>query len=236
MDTAYQIFEYLPLGYKNPSDMDYFDFLIHSVQQNYEAENYHFAVVALHMIYMGIVYHYIYGIFRADKKRFEYVLIGFHDFLEKNKVKDFENLSWHNFSIINESQIFQFYRAVGISKGDISILKKPVGERNDILHTNGKHLSSESDFEERSQVYLENLEKINQFCKPEYEKLFFDFLNDIEIEIEDKSEANEYFEQDFIKEYGINSKNIEQLSKIKKSQYPTNKKVFYNVIQKKIIE
>lgn len=31
--------------------MDYFDFLIHSVEQNYEAENYHFAVVALHMIY-----------------------------------------------------------------------------------------------------------------------------------------------------------------------------------------
>ena len=188
------------------------------------------------MIYIGIVYHYIYGIFRADKKRFEYVLIGFHDFLESKKVKDFENLSWHNFSIIKESQIFQFYRAVGISKGDITILKKPVGERNDILHTNGKHLSSENDFEERSQVYLENLEKINQFCKSEYEKLFFEFLNDIEIEIEDEKEANEYLEQDFIKEYGISEKNIKQLTEIKRSEYPNKQKIFYKVVQEKITE
>ena len=65
MDTAQQIFEYLPLKYKNPSDTEYFDFLKNSVEQNCDAENYHFGVAALHMIYMGIVYHYIYGIFRA---------------------------------------------------------------------------------------------------------------------------------------------------------------------------
>ena len=80
MNTTYQIFEYLPLAYKKPSDLDFFDFLVHFVGQNYEAKNYHFAVVALYMIYMGIVYHYIYGIFWADKKCFEYALIGFCDF------------------------------------------------------------------------------------------------------------------------------------------------------------
>jgi len=156
MLTAYQIFEYLPLAYKNPSDLDYFNFLTHSVEQNYEIENYHFAIVALHMIYMGIVYHYIYGIFRADKKRFDYALIGFHEFLKNHGVNDCSNLSWHNFSIINESQIFQFYRAVGISKGDITLLKKPVQTRNDMLHTNGTYLSNEEDFEEKANIYLEN--------------------------------------------------------------------------------
>jgi len=104
METAYQIFEYLPLKYKNSSDADYFSFLVHSVDQNYQAENYHFAVVALHMIYMGIVYHYIYGIFRADPKRFEYVLIGFHDRLQ---VKEIDNISWHSFSNENESTSFK---------------------------------------------------------------------------------------------------------------------------------
>ncbi len=102
METASQIFEYLPLKYKNPSDTDYFSFPAHSVEQNYKAENCHFAIVALHMIYMGIVYHYIYGIFRADKKRFEYVLIGFHDRLQ---VKEIDNISWHSFSNENESTI-----------------------------------------------------------------------------------------------------------------------------------
>ncbi len=234
MENTQEIFEYLPLAYKNTSDAEYFDFLIYSVQKNYEAKNYHFAVVALHMIYMGIVYHYIYGIFRADKKRFEYILIGSHDFLESKGVKDFENLSWHNFSIINESQIFQFYRAVGISKGDIKILKKPVSERNDILHTNGKYLSSESDFEERTQVYLENLEKINEFCKTEYKKLFFDFLNDFGIEIQDQSEANEYLNQDFIKEDCVNLITLKELSKINKKDYPKNSSLLFNTIKKYI--
>ena len=66
MVIACQIFEYLPLKYKNPSDTDYFSFPAHSVEQNCKAKNYHFSVVSLHMIYMGIVYHDIYGIFPAS--------------------------------------------------------------------------------------------------------------------------------------------------------------------------
>lgn len=142
METAYQIFEYLPIKYKNPSDADYFSFLVHSIDQNYRAENYHFAVAAPHMIYMGIVYHYIYGIFRVDQKRFEYVLIGFHDRLQ---VKEINNISWHSFSNENESTIFQFYRAASIPNDQIGNLKAPVKKRNDILHTNGIYLTSEDD-------------------------------------------------------------------------------------------
>lgn len=126
MEITNKILEYLPLAYKNSADLEYFNFLIHSVQQNYEAENYHFALVALHMIYMGIVYHYIYGIFRADKERFKLVLIGFERFLENKNVDSFDNLSWHNFSIINEAQIFQFYKTVGVLDEDIKTFKNPV--------------------------------------------------------------------------------------------------------------
>ena len=231
METAYQISEYLPLKYKNPSDADYFAFLVNSVEQNYQAGNYHFAVVALHMIYMGIVYHYIYGIFRADKKRFEYVLIGFHDRLQ---VKEVDNISWHSFSNENESTIFQFYRAVGISNDQIGNLKAPVKKRNDILHTNGIYLAGEEDFEERSQKYLQNLEKIHQFCVDEYTTLFFQFLDEIKIDIEDKIEAVQYIEEDFIQEFGINSIIIRSLSKIDESEYPEEKKLFCFALQEKV--
>ena len=231
METAYQIFEYLPLKYKNPSDADYFSFLVHSVDQNYQAENYHFAVVALHMIYMGVVYHYIYGIFRADPKRFEYVLIGFHDRLQ---VKGTDNISWHSFSNENESTIFQFYRAVGIPNDQIGNLKAPVKKRNDILHTNGIYLTSENDFEERSQKYLQNLEKIHQFCADEYKALFIRFLDDIKVDVEDETEAAQYLEEDFIQEFGINSIIIQTISKIEESEYPEEKKLFYSAIQKKV--
>ena len=195
METAYQIFEYLPLKYKNPSDTDFFSFPAHSIEQNYKAENYHFAVIALHMIYMGIVYYYIYGIFQADKKRFEYVLIGFHD---KLQVKELANISRRSFANEKESTIFQFYRAVGIPNDQIGNLKAPVKNRNDILHTNGIYLTSEEDFEERAQTYLQNVERIHEFCVVEFKKLFLRFLDKIKIDIENKEEAGQYIQVDFI--------------------------------------
>lgn len=231
METIYEIFEYLPLQHKEPSDLEYFEFLKSSVLQNYEAKNYHFALVAVHMIYMGIVYHYIYAISKADKKRFDYVLIGFHDFLEGKNVKDFQNLSWHNFSIINESTIFQFYRAVGITKGDIKILKKPVTDRNDITHSNGSFVSEESEFEKRLEKYLQNIVKIDNFCRDEYLKLYNKFLRSIKIKILDESEAFGYLEQDFIREYGVNIKTIQKLAKTKKKDYPLKAKLIFNAIR-----
>ena len=190
MESAYQVFAYLPLKYKNPSDADYFVFLVHSVDQNHQAKNYHFAVVALHIIYMSIVYHYIYGIFLADKKQFEYVLIGFHNRLQ---VKELDNISWHSFSNENESTIFQFYRSVSIPKDQISNLKAPVKKRNDILHTNGIYLTSEGNFEELFQAYLKNLERIHKFCVVEFRKLFLRLLDEIKIDVESKEGAGNTF-------------------------------------------
>jgi len=229
METAYQIFNYLPLKYKNPTDAEYFDFLVQSVEQNYEAQNYHFAIVALHMIYMGIVYQYTYGIFRADPKRFEYVLIGFHDHLQ---IRDINELSWHSFSNENESTIFQFYLAVGIPKDEIGKLKAPVKQRNDILHANGTFITNEEEFEGQSQTYLSNLEKIHKYCAKEYEKLFFQFLDQIKIEIFDENEALQYIEDDFIPEFNINSVIINTFSKIAKERYLMEKQVFYSAIRR----
>lgn len=204
-ENVQEILEYLPLAHKRQGDYDYFNFLIDSVQKNYDAENYHFSLVAIHMIYMGIVYHYIYGIYKADKKRFDYVLIGFHDMLKNDgEVSDFNDMSWQNFSVINESTIFQFYRAVGISNDQIGNLKNPVKTRNDYLHANGTYLSNEEDFEKQVQVYLKNLEKIHQFCFNEYRILFSKFLGEIKIEIQDEGEAGEYLNNDFVRENGAN--------------------------------
>lgn len=228
MDTVYQIFEYLPLIYKTPTDTEYFNFLIHSIEQNYEIKNYHFALVALHMIYMGIVYHYIYVIFKTDKKRFEYVLIGFHDRLN---IKNIYDISWHSFSNENESTIFQFYQAIGISKDEIGQLKAPVKLRNDILHTNGTFIYNEDQFENQAQIYLRNLQKIDQYCFNEYKKLLFQFLNELKVSIRNKEEALQYLEEYFLKEFEINLNIMKNLSKIDKSQYPEKKKIFYYVIK-----
>jgi hypothetical protein len=101
-------------------------------------------------------------------------------YLQTDEVKEIDNISWHIFSNENESTIFQFYRAVGIPNDQIGNLKAPVKKRNDILHTNGIYLTSEDDFEERSQNYLQNLEKIHLFCADEYKTLFIQTISKIE--------------------------------------------------------
>ena len=228
MDSVYQILEYLPLRYKNEADFNYFSFLAKSVEQNYNAGNFHFAVIALHMIYMGIVYHYIYGIYRADKTRFDCVLIGFH---EKLKIKSNDDISWQTFSKENESVIFQFYRAVGIPNDLIGDLKSPVQTRNTYLHANGAYLDSSEGFEKLSIAYLRNLNKIDDFCMGEYKKLYFSFIDEIMIDVEDMEEASQYIDTDFIQEFGINNIILKELCKIKDSEYPDSKKIFYYAIK-----
>jgi len=228
MDIAYQIFEYLPIRYKNEKDLGYFEFLIKSVKSNYSAENYHFAFVGLHMIYMGVVYHSIYAMSQADSEQFENVLIGHHKTLE---IRDSSAIkSWYSFSRIRESTIFEFYRAVGIPHEEIKKLKAPVKQRNKALHVNEAYLISKEEFDKRSAEYLRNLEKIHKFCSQVYEKLFFQFLEGFRIEVTDVDEGKLRLEG-FIADYGVSIKSLEQLTLIREKDYPHNTKFIYNAIQ-----
>lgn len=224
MDIACQIFEYLPMRYKG-RDPEYFEFLIESVGSNYSAENYHFAFVGLHMIYMGIVYHSIYAISQADSGQFENVLIGHHNALNIRDSSKVE--SWHSFSRINESTVFEFYRAVGIPPDKIGDLKAPVSKRNDAVHANGLYLSNKEEFDKNSTEYLRNLEKIQEFCSQVYEKLFFQFLKGFQTEIADADEGKLRLEE-FIYDYGVSIKSLERLALIQEKEYPHNAECPYN--------
>jgi len=231
MDSFYQILEYLPLEYKISSDFIYFQKLLGSTERNLDAKDYHIALVTLHMIYMGVVYHYIYQLFRSSPKKFDSILIGFHHIL---KLKNNENISWHVFSKIYESSIFEFYRSLGLKQDVIGGLKSPVNNRNDILHTNGVYIDSESVFNERAQNYLNCLKKIDSACYENYCKLYKKFLRSVSVSLPDKEEANGYFIDDFIREYGVSRIACNNLLKLKKIEYPgsrNNTRLFYLVLE-----
>ncbi len=221
MDNAYKIFEYLPLKYKIASDFSYFDNLKNSVERNYNEGDYHFALAGLHMIYMGIVYHYLYRLHRSSPGRFDLMLIGFHNFLKKDENGE---ITWHSFCPIHESSIFDFYRSVGVKKDVIGILKKPVKSRNELMHTNGIYVSSENDFSDRSLNYLQCMEKIENFCNDILQKIFKRYLRSLKISLEDEEEAKDYILNDLVPEYGINQTQLVKLLKIKQIDYATTKR------------
>jgi hypothetical protein len=201
--AAQEIFDFLPIRYINPTDEEYFLNLINIHNHCYAVHNFHFALIALHMIYMGIVYHYLYQVLRCKPKEFERVIIGFHDQIKKEKC---ENIAWQDFSLINESTIFEFYRTVGLTKEEIASLKKPVQKRNGLAHTNGILLSEQSEYEYRISEILECLEKVNSACAKCHRKLFKEFLKSIKIGVKDKGEANLLLVNDYLMFNGTNKK------------------------------
>jgi hypothetical protein len=216
---------YIPLKFIRHTDSEYFEYLVRSLEHNYYAEYFNFALLPLHMIYMGIVYHYIYGIYKANHERFKCVMIGF-----ERDFKNIDNLSWQEFSKINERTIFDFYKAVGVPQDKIIKMKKIVDVRNDCVHANGIILSSYEELEKHVDAYFDYLETINEFCKEEFQKLYLEYLNEIKIDVEDVKEAKQYLEDDFFQKYGLNIAIINDLSQVPLEKYPVNTHTFFTAI------
>ena len=152
-------------------------------------------------------------------------MIGF-----ERDFKNIDDLSWQEFSKINERTIFDFYKAVGIPQDKIKDMKKLVNVRNDCVHANGVVLANNEELEKHVEAYLENLETINEFCKKEFEKLYLEYLFEIKIDVEDVEEAKQYLEDDFFQKYGLNIAIINELSQVPLELYPTNTQIFFTAI------
>ena len=56
MDDALPILEHLPNSFREPGEQEYIRFLWGAFTSNYEHENYQFAMLPYHMLYMSFVY------------------------------------------------------------------------------------------------------------------------------------------------------------------------------------
>ena len=233
-DTIQDIFQYLPIKYLSQNDAYYFEFLKDSVVQNYSNKNYNFAIISLHIIYMGIVYQYLYRIYRADVNRFKNVLIGFFHDIFQGRSEDFSSLSWQNFSVIPEKTICEFYRVVGMNKDKIGVLKKVISDRNDIMHATGSFIGEELTFDDGLKKYMNCLDIIHKACTKENTNLFLNYIKGVEININSIDDVLLYIEDDFIKRYMLNYCVVLQIAEISKEGYPKDKKVFYDALQEYI--
>ena len=222
MEIASEIFNnYLPYKYKFDLDKEYFKFLAKAVTINYKNECFHFSILGLHMIYMGIIYQYLLGVSRVDKIRFNHVLIGFHHKFEEKplKIKDIKDINWHHLSEINESTIFEFYRVFEGLEDRIKDFKKLVKIRNDLSHSKGTTATID-DFNKYSVKCLKNLKTINQACENEYKKLFNSYLKEDKLpekDLNDKDVLHEYMETNFIAKHNINIEMVKVLSQIEQT-------------------
>ena len=222
MEVVSEIFNnYLPYKYKIDSDKEYFELLTKAVDLNYEKKCFHFSILGLHMIYMGIIYQYLLGVSRVDKIRFNHVLIGFHHKFEEKplKIKDINDINWQHLSKINERTIFDFYRVFEGLEDRIIGFKKLVDIRNDLSHSNGT-IATIDVFDDYSFKCLESLKTINQACESEYKKLFNSYLKEPDLpekDLNDKDVLHEYMETNFIAKHNINIEMVKVLSQLEQT-------------------
>ncbi len=133
MDEALELFDYLPVSFKTPSEHDYISFLWEAFEANYSSGRYQFAFLAYHMLMMSFVYFNIWQIKQTQPDDFEKGLIGF-----ARDEDDLRNArSPFSFSTVNERTVLRFLKLIACDNSKIGTYGKLVDDRNKTAHSNG---------------------------------------------------------------------------------------------------
>jgi hypothetical protein len=176
MEEFQKIFDYLPVSYKNPTEMEYVEFLWNTFTTNYNAEKYPFAFLSYHMLFMCFVYFEIWQIKENCPDDFQKAMIGFSKDMEKDLLNATTPFAlWQ----VNESTVFRFLKLIGLDNSDIGRFTKIVKERNDTAHSNGNiFYKNKESLEDKINEMLSCVEMIQLKSAPIIEKAFKSFLLD----------------------------------------------------------
>ena len=133
MDDARPILEYLPDSFREPGEQEYISFLWNAFASNYEHENFQFAMLPYHMLYMSFVYFSVWQIKLMQPRDFENAAI----FVSQRERGILDASSPFTFSVVNERSIFRFLKLIGCEDQHTGSFAKLVDVRNELAHSNG---------------------------------------------------------------------------------------------------
>jgi hypothetical protein len=175
IEDAHRIFNYLPIEYKTKIESDYVAFLWEAFTANYEKENYQFAYIAYHMLFMCFVYFQLTKIYLNTPDSIKKILIftkNAQDAVDHYENKSKEALAkksiiphFDPFSLARESEstIVGLFISIGCEREAIKRFKKLVDERNNVAHANGNiNFSAQSSLNEKIEEVLNCIDHIHQ--------------------------------------------------------------------------
>lgn len=133
MDDALPILEHLPNSFREPGEQEYISFLWNAFASNYEHENYQFAMLPYHMLYMSFVYFSVWQIKLMKPRDFENASI----FVPQKERDILQATSPFTFSVVNERSVFRFLKLIGCEDQQTGTFAKLVDVRNELAHSNG---------------------------------------------------------------------------------------------------
>ena len=173
MDDALDLYDYLPVYFKNPSEEEYISFLWETFRFNYENGKYQFAFLAYHMLMMSFVYFNIWQIKQTRPEDFAKGLIGF----ARDESALLRATSPFSFSIVNERTVLRFLKLIACDNSQIGAYARLVDDRNNSAHSNGNIFFRTQDAVDVqiSQV-LRSVEEIQDHSQPIIALCYEEFL------------------------------------------------------------
>lgn len=179
MEELIELLDFFPYGIVDPELNKYYTHQIEHVQSCYENELYSSAFTHLHLIYMLFIYIQLNRITDQYENEYKFFCIGAAALNGRFKKPSHP----FEFSLINESSVFNVFKIIGFSDELIGELKKPVSLRNDSLHANGKiHVSKESSFLELVEQYNKCMSKIIKNLYTFIEQSYVQILSELELD------------------------------------------------------
>lgn len=197
MEEAFKVFSYLPLHYKNVEETEYVQYLWKAFENNYQNEQYQFAFMGYHMLFMCFVYFTIWKLKSIHPEDFEKISYGFEKCLSTAT-------SPFGFSEEQESRILRILKFWGLNDR-IGEYKKLVKDRNNIAHSNGNIYYKEQDsIDVRISDVLGFIDEIHQKTKDSIEQAYKDFLiGNYSVEDSPYSSVEEMLSEEFMRRYYI---------------------------------
>ncbi len=208
MEEAREIFNYLPVRFKDMNEQEYIEYLWTSFESNYDNKKYQFAFMAYHMLFMSSVYFNIWQVKSVKEDDFNKIKLGFNEGLG-NATNPF------GFSVENERKVFDLLKYICASHADVKSLignyKRLVDERNDIAHASGTiPFRTDTYLHKRVNDIIRYAEEIQSFTKPIIQECFENFL--VESQDEDTREyydVSEQINEALIHQHYLSQKDIE---------------------------
>lgn len=173
MEDALPILEYLPNSFQKPGEQEYITFLWDAFTSNYEHENYQFAMLPYHMLYMSFVYFSVWQIKLMRARDFENASI----FVPKKERDILQATSPFTFSIVNERSIFRFLKLIGCEEQHTGSFAKLVDVRNELAHSNGLiNCRDQAAADERVEQVLREVRAIQRHMTPLLHECLSQFL------------------------------------------------------------
>ena len=183
-----EILNYLPMNPDDGEDVNnYVQNIANLITINYKYEQYQFAYLGIHLLYMTYIYSTTWKISQIESERYKDAIVFARSYNGREKdLKIDEATSIFDYSLIPEKDIARIFKLIDLDKSQISVVGDFVDIRNEMAHASGKfEILTEVGFEVKVNSILTSMKLIHKsmntsirkwykrlllsYCKGEYE-------------------------------------------------------------------